>query len=77
MPSYIQSMKKAAYGITSKIELKRWTSHSIREGHCVLLSEGGHDGPFIKIYLHWKSETFFLCLCNIACMDAQQSSIMS
>ena len=47
----LQSMKKAAHGITSKKELKYWTSYSFREGAYILLRKSDNDGPFIKILL--------------------------
>ena len=50
--AYLQSMAKTSHGITIKEELKKWTSHSIRVVSWVLLSEGSHDGLFIKIHLH-------------------------
>ena len=54
---HLQAMATAAHGVTSKKELQRWTTHSIRVDTCVLLSEGGHDGHFIKLRLRWKSDT--------------------
>ena len=75
--AHFQVVVKAAYGITIKEELKKWTSHYIREGPCVLIIEGGHYGPFIKIRLHWKSYTFLLYLRNTAHMAAQHSATIS
>ena len=66
----LQAAAKAAHGITIKEEFKKWTSHSIRVGSYVLLGEGGHDSPFIKIRLFSESDTFLLCLRNTACIAA-------
>ena len=49
IPFHLQVVATAAHGVTSKKELQRWTPHSIRVGDCVLLSEGGKDGHFIKL----------------------------
>ena len=49
--AHLQAMAKVAHGVTSKIELKRWTCCSIRVVACVLLSEGGYDISFAKIRL--------------------------
>ena len=46
--AHLQCIEKFSHGVTSKIELKKWTSHSMRVVACVLLSEVGHDIPFFN-----------------------------
>ena len=75
--AHLQDVAKATHGITIKEELKKWTSDSIRVGACVLLSEGGYYGPFFKIHLLSKSDTFLLFLRNTAHMAAQHSATIS
>ena len=67
--AHLQAAAKAADGINNKEEIKRWASQSIQVGACALLSEGGHYGTFVKIFL--------LCLRNIACMTVQHSATIS
>ena len=75
--AHLQAAAKAAHRITIKEELKKWTLHSIRVDACVLLREGGHDGPFINVGLRWKSDTFILYLRNTADMAAQHLATIS
>ena len=49
---------RKAYRTTSRKELSRWGTHSIRVGARVALSEEGKDTPFIKIRLRWNSVAF-------------------
>ena len=53
-------MAKASNGVTKKTELKFWSSQSILVDAYVSLSEGGYDGPFIKIRLRRKYESLIL-----------------
>ena len=55
---HLQAMATAAHGVTSKKELQR----CIRVGTCVLLSEGGYDGHFVKLRPRRKSYTCMLYL---------------
>ena len=45
-------------------ELKLISTHSIRVYACVLLSEAGKDGPYIKLRLRWLSNCFEIYLRN-------------
>lgn len=47
---------------TQKEAIRRWTSHSIRVGACVLLHNAGFEGMDIKHLLRWRSETFMMYL---------------
>ena len=54
----------------SDVELKLISCHTIRVYACVLLSEAGKDGPYIKLRLRWLSNCFKIYLRNtdnIAC----------
>ena len=48
----------------SDAELKLISTHSIRVYACVLLSEAGKDGPYIKLRLRWLSNCFEIYLRN-------------
>ena len=54
---HLKATVTAAHSVTSRAELKLWSTHSIRVGERVLLREGDHYTPFIKTRLRWKSDT--------------------
>ena len=60
----LQASAKRVYRMSSKEELNKFISHSIRVGACVLLSEEGHHHDFIKLRLIWISEAFLDYLRN-------------
>jgi hypothetical protein len=62
--SVLQMVAKEVYNLTLLEDIKRFSSHSIRVGACVLLYSSGKDGEFIKLRLRWKSDTFTLYLRN-------------
>ena len=61
---FLQYLAKMVYNITDRDELKRFTSHSIRVGACVVLHENNCSGAFIKLRLRWRSEAFLVYLRN-------------
>ena len=61
----LQEAAKAVYHITNKNELKRFTSHSIRVGACVLLHSQNTSTEDIKFRLRWRSDSFRMYLRNI------------
>ena len=82
---HLQDTTKAIHGINIKKKLKKWTLDFIRAWNCILLGEGVYDGPFIKIYLHWKLDTSFFSAflhafgvlqsarCRNYCVDARET----
>ena len=56
----------AVYGITDPVDLKKFTSHSIRVGACVLLHASDYDHDYIKFRLRWQSDTYRVYLRNVA-----------
>eukprot|EP00957_Ditylum_brightwellii_P202267 15329363-Ditylum_brightwellii.AAC.1 len=70
-------MDKSLYNLTNLEDIKRFSSHSIRVGACVLLHSSGKDGDFIKLRLHWKSDTCRLYLRNTTLLSAQHCLAVS
>ena len=61
---FLQSLATVVYNISDKNELKKFTSHSIRVGACVVLHENNCSGAFIKLRLRWRSDAFLVYLRN-------------
>ena len=57
--NFLQKLAKSVYNITKTEELKRFSSHSIRVGACVLLHENNCTCKFIKVQLRWRSDAVF------------------
>eukprot|EP00957_Ditylum_brightwellii_P089567 6821607-Ditylum_brightwellii.AAC.1 len=62
---------KEVYNLTLPEDIKRFSSHSIRVGACVLLYSSWKDGEFIKLRLRWKSDTFILYLRSTTLLAGQ------
>ena len=62
--SLIQKAATSLYKITSKEDLARFASHSIRLGACVLLHIHGVSTDTIKFRLRWRSDAFKAYLRN-------------
>ena len=63
--SLLQEAAKSVYSITKHEELKRFTSHSIRVGACVLLHTQNISTEDIKFRLRWRSDSFRMYLRNV------------
>ena len=61
----LQEAANSVYKITNKEDLKRFTSHSIRVGACVLLHSQNISTEDIKFRLRWRSDAFRMYLRNI------------
>eukprot|EP00957_Ditylum_brightwellii_P158890 12093809-Ditylum_brightwellii.AAC.1 len=75
--SILQSVVKSLYSLTFLEYIRRFSSHSIRVGACVLFHSSGKDGEFINLRLHWKSDTFRLYLRNTILLAGQHCSAVS
>eukprot|EP00957_Ditylum_brightwellii_P110668 8440108-Ditylum_brightwellii.AAC.1 len=75
--SVLQSVAKSLYNLTNLEKSRRFSSHFIRVGACVLLHNSGKDGKFIKLRLHWKPDTFRLYLGNTTLLSGQHCSAVS
>ena len=73
----LQSVAKSLYNLTNLEDIRRFSSHSIRVGACVLLHSSGKDGEFIKLQLRWKSDTFRLYLRNTTLLAGQHCSAVA
>ena len=62
---------KEVYSLTLPDDIKRFSSHSIGVGACVLLHHSGKDSKFIKLRLRWESDTFRLYLRNTTLLAGQ------
>jgi len=69
--NHLQQAAAAAYHITDKRALSRWTAHSIRVGACVGLQEAEKDGPYIQMRLRWRSLAFMDYLRNTITLAKQ------
>ena len=63
--SLFQEAATSLYKITSKQDLARFTSHSVRVGAYVLLHINGVSTDTIKFRLRWRSDTFKAYLLNV------------
>eukprot|EP00957_Ditylum_brightwellii_P071802 5457802-Ditylum_brightwellii.AAC.2 len=62
---------EGVYNLTLPDDIKRFSSHSIRVGACVMLHSSGKDGEVIKLKLRWKSDTFRLYVRNATLLAGQ------
>ena len=62
--AYLRVICKLVMPNISDIKLKLISSHSIRVYACVLLSESGKDGTYIKLRLRWLINCFEIYLRN-------------
>eukprot|EP00957_Ditylum_brightwellii_P065377 4959698-Ditylum_brightwellii.AAC.1 len=67
---------KDLYNLALPEDIKRFSSHSIRVGTCVLLHNSGKDDDFIKLWLRWKSNTLRLYLRNTTLLVGQHCQAM-
>jgi len=58
-------------------ELKLISTHSIRVYACVLLSEAGKNGPYIKLRLRWLSDCFEIYLRNTNTIADQHNEALN
>ena len=54
----MRACAKQVYNITSKEDLARYSSHSVRVGACVALHATGASVNDIQFRLHWRSDKF-------------------
>ena len=66
----------AAHNITRKVDLARFTAHSIRVGACVLLHSQGATAELIKLRLRWRSDAFMFYLRNITALAEHHRDIL-
>jgi len=64
MTKYLRIIMQLVNPNISSEELKLISCHSIRVYACVLLSEAGKEGPYIKLRLRWLSNCFEIYLRN-------------
>jgi hypothetical protein len=60
-----------------KAALRRWSSHSLRVGACVLLQEAGFSATQIQWLLRWRSQAFMDYLRNLPGLAQQQSHALN
>jgi len=74
---HLQALAKDVYGITDRVELSRFTSHSLRVGAAVQLHVAGKSIPFIKKALRWKSDTFERYFRNVGALADQRNDAIN
>ena len=62
----MQMVVKLEYGYTEKVDLDRWTNHSLRVGACCILQSQKCPDQVIQDTLRWKSETWKMYCRNLA-----------
>ena len=75
--AYFREVMHTVMPNISDEELKLISTHSIRVYACVLLSEAGKDGTYIKLRLRWLSECFNIYLRNTKTITAQHTDALS
>jgi hypothetical protein len=58
MSKFLRQMAKKAHPTMTELDLKRYSSHSIRVTAAVLLHEHGCNGDYIKIQLRWQGDSY-------------------
>ena len=66
----------AAQYITRKVDLARFTAHSIRVGAYVLLHSQGATAELIKLRLRWRSDAFMFYLRNIIALAEHHRDVL-
>ena len=74
--SLLQEAATSLYKITSKEDLARFTSHSVRVGACVLLHVNGVSTDTIKFRLRWRSDAFKAYLRNVDALAEQHRNVL-
>lgn len=78
----MQTAAKELYNLNEKLathqhEMKRFSSHSLRVGACVILHANGFSGPQIKFLLRWKSDAFMEYLRNVGLLQEKQADAIA
>ena len=74
--AYLRVICKLVTPNISDTELKFFSTHSIRVYACVLLSESGKDGTYIKLRLRWLSNCFEIYLRNTDTIAVQHGTAL-
>ena len=75
--SLLQEAARAVYNINKKEELKKFTSHSIRVGACVLLHSQNITTEDIKFRLRWRSDSFRMYLRNVVSLAERHKNAVA
>ena len=73
----MQMVVKLEYGYTEKVDLDRWTNHSLRVGACCILQSQKCPDQVIQDTLRWKSETWKMYCRNLASVAIDLSNTIS
>ena len=75
--SLLLEAARAVYNINKKEELKKFTSHSIRVGACVLLHSQNITTEDIKFRLRWRSDSFRMYLRNVVSLAERHKNAVA
>ena len=73
---YIRKIAKKLYPHMTEDELGYFSCHSFRVWACVLLSEAGKNGDYIRIRLRWASESYRIYLRDTLNSAAQHNETL-
>ena len=73
----MQSVARDTYDISNPLDLRRWTSHSLRIGAAVVLHSHGFSDSQIKFTLRWRSNAFMDYLRNSDIVALKQNTAVS
>ena len=62
--------------VRDKVDLQRWSSHSLRVGACVILHALGFQPVDIKFILRWRSDAYLVYLRNTAILAIRHVQAM-
>ena len=76
MTRYIRKIAKKLYPHMTEDDLSYFSCHSFRVWACVLLSEAGKNGDYIRIRLRWASESYRIYLRDTLNSAAQHNETL-
>ena len=72
----LRDAAKSVHNITSKKNLARFTTHSIRVGACIIMHTNGSSTSKIQVRLRWKSDVFKFYLRNVESLAEHHRDIL-
>ena len=74
--SHLQAAAKAVHHVTSKTDLARFSTHSLRVGACCLLHTNGKPPDYIKLRLRWRSDSYKDYLRDMAMLATEHAAVI-
>ena len=74
--SHLQAAATAVHHVTSKTDLARFSTHSLRVGACCLLHANGKAPDYIKLRLRWRSDSYKDYLRDVAMLATEHAAVI-